>query len=255
VAAAEAGENAGRHREREKPLEVANPTSLCHRCAARQYVRGRATLFVMCTALLVKYPPQPVLRMRGVPAEGLITAQTRVAVEPFPCGPTRCASSIRRRPALALRCLSDALDRDPPLNGVTWQGRHRRPGGGGSPGRSGPACRARARRLRGTSSERRRPGRVQSEPTALPASGAGRAEGPGEYRTAGEVRVHHEVRLPPPLDQEAPRRAHVLEALRPPLARPEGAARLGLAHEPRAAPPHRCVRHPAPLPLGRDHPV
>jgi hypothetical protein len=38
------------------------PESLCHRCAARRYVHGRATLFVMCTALPKKYPPQPVIR-------------------------------------------------------------------------------------------------------------------------------------------------------------------------------------------------
>ena len=34
--------------------------SLCHRCAAVRYVRGKNTLFVRCTALAVKYPPQPV---------------------------------------------------------------------------------------------------------------------------------------------------------------------------------------------------
>ena len=36
--------------------------SLCHRCAARRYVEGRATTFVMCTVLAVKYPPQPVVQ-------------------------------------------------------------------------------------------------------------------------------------------------------------------------------------------------
>jgi hypothetical protein len=36
--------------------------SHCHRCAAHRYVKGRATVFVMCTALPVKYPPQPVVQ-------------------------------------------------------------------------------------------------------------------------------------------------------------------------------------------------
>jgi len=36
--------------------------SLCHRCEAHRYVKGRATTFVMCTALPVKYPPQPVTK-------------------------------------------------------------------------------------------------------------------------------------------------------------------------------------------------
>ncbi len=42
--------------------KVPHPESLCHRCAARRYVKGRATVFVMCTALPVKYPPQPVVQ-------------------------------------------------------------------------------------------------------------------------------------------------------------------------------------------------
>jgi len=46
----------------QKSSEPPYPDSLCHGCAARQYVRGRATLFVMCMALPVKYPPQPVVR-------------------------------------------------------------------------------------------------------------------------------------------------------------------------------------------------
>ena len=41
------------------PKKPPYPDSLCHRCAARRYVKGRATLFVQCTALPVKYPPQP----------------------------------------------------------------------------------------------------------------------------------------------------------------------------------------------------
>ena len=37
------------------------PESLCHRCAGRRYVPARASTFVMCTVLEVKYPRQPVL--------------------------------------------------------------------------------------------------------------------------------------------------------------------------------------------------
>jgi hypothetical protein len=37
------------------------PDSLCHRCANRRYVRTKTSTFVMCTALPVKYPRQPVL--------------------------------------------------------------------------------------------------------------------------------------------------------------------------------------------------
>jgi hypothetical protein len=36
------------------------PESLCHRCAALRIVKGRATVFLLCTALPQKYPPQPV---------------------------------------------------------------------------------------------------------------------------------------------------------------------------------------------------
>ena len=38
------------------------PGSLCHGCAEHRYVEGRATVFIRCNALGVKYPPQPVLR-------------------------------------------------------------------------------------------------------------------------------------------------------------------------------------------------
>ena len=38
------------------------PESLCHRCAHRRYVQGRASTFVMCTALPEKYPRQPVIQ-------------------------------------------------------------------------------------------------------------------------------------------------------------------------------------------------
>ena len=41
------------------PLPFAD--SLCHRCRAHRYVPGRATLFILCTALPDKYPRQPVL--------------------------------------------------------------------------------------------------------------------------------------------------------------------------------------------------
>jgi hypothetical protein len=37
------------------------PESLCHRCAGRRYVPARASTFVMCTVLDLKYPRQPVL--------------------------------------------------------------------------------------------------------------------------------------------------------------------------------------------------
>jgi len=36
------------------------PASLCHRCAALRLVPGKHSLFLQCTALPVKYPPQPV---------------------------------------------------------------------------------------------------------------------------------------------------------------------------------------------------
>jgi hypothetical protein len=39
------------------------------------------------------------------------------------------------------------------------------------------------------------------------------------------VAVPHALRLPPPVPAQAHRRAHALEALRPPLPQPEGAAR------------------------------
>lgn len=48
----------GEERGRTRPY----PTSLCHRCGACRYVEGKASVFVLCTALPVKYPPQPVLR-------------------------------------------------------------------------------------------------------------------------------------------------------------------------------------------------
>jgi hypothetical protein len=49
--------------------EDSHAESLCHRCAAHRYVKGRATVFVMCTALPVKYPPQPVVRCEAFRAE------------------------------------------------------------------------------------------------------------------------------------------------------------------------------------------
>jgi hypothetical protein len=38
----------------------AHPESLCQACAARRAVRTKSALFVLCTALPVKYPRQPV---------------------------------------------------------------------------------------------------------------------------------------------------------------------------------------------------
>ncbi len=62
VAEAAADANAGRNQGSEETPEVPYPNSLCHRCAARRYVKGRAALFVLCTALPEKYPLQPVIR-------------------------------------------------------------------------------------------------------------------------------------------------------------------------------------------------
>jgi hypothetical protein len=48
---------------RDAPAEkLPHPESLCHRCTAVRYVQGKHTLFVRCTALPTKYPPQPVRR-------------------------------------------------------------------------------------------------------------------------------------------------------------------------------------------------
>ena len=66
--AAEADKNAGRSRaggDAPKVPDPPYPDSLCHRCAARRYVKGRATTFFLCTALPEKYPPQPVLECKA----------------------------------------------------------------------------------------------------------------------------------------------------------------------------------------------
>ena len=66
--AVEVSASAGRHRKSGDSPKVPgapHPASLCHRCEARRYVRGRATLFVLCTALPEKYPPQPVLQCKA----------------------------------------------------------------------------------------------------------------------------------------------------------------------------------------------
>lgn len=42
--------------------EDSHANSLCHRCAAHRYVKGRATVFVMCTVMPEKYPAQPVIQ-------------------------------------------------------------------------------------------------------------------------------------------------------------------------------------------------
>jgi hypothetical protein len=42
------------------PSNVLHPESLCLACAARRLVRTRSSAFVLCTALAVKYPRQPV---------------------------------------------------------------------------------------------------------------------------------------------------------------------------------------------------
>jgi hypothetical protein len=46
--------------EAERSPRLPHPDSLCVRCAAVRLVPGRATVFVLCTALPQKYPPQPV---------------------------------------------------------------------------------------------------------------------------------------------------------------------------------------------------
>jgi hypothetical protein len=41
------------------------PDSLCHGCAGCRYIEGRASTFVMCTMLELKYPRQPVRACLG----------------------------------------------------------------------------------------------------------------------------------------------------------------------------------------------
>jgi len=43
-----------------KPPEKPFPDSLCWRCANHRTVGGARSVFLMCTALAVKYPAQPV---------------------------------------------------------------------------------------------------------------------------------------------------------------------------------------------------
>ena len=42
------------------PAPLPFATSLCHRCAALKLVPGKNSLFLQCSALPQKYPPQPV---------------------------------------------------------------------------------------------------------------------------------------------------------------------------------------------------
>jgi hypothetical protein len=42
------------------PAAVPFSESLCHSCGACRYAKGRESTFIMCTALEVKYPRQPV---------------------------------------------------------------------------------------------------------------------------------------------------------------------------------------------------
>ncbi len=56
-----AGEPPG-GRDSGAPPPLPFPRSLCHGCAAHRYVDTKTSRFVMCTALPVKYPRQPVLR-------------------------------------------------------------------------------------------------------------------------------------------------------------------------------------------------
>jgi hypothetical protein len=57
-------------RERDPAPRLPHPDSLCVRCAACRLVPGRATVFVLCTALPQKYPPQPVRRCAAFHAAG-----------------------------------------------------------------------------------------------------------------------------------------------------------------------------------------
>jgi hypothetical protein len=41
------------------------PDSLCHDCAGCRYVPARASTFILCTTLDVKYPRQPVRSCAG----------------------------------------------------------------------------------------------------------------------------------------------------------------------------------------------
>jgi hypothetical protein len=41
------------------------PDSLCHGCAGRRTIEGRASTFIMCVTLEVKYPRQPVRACLG----------------------------------------------------------------------------------------------------------------------------------------------------------------------------------------------
>ena len=46
------------------------PESLCHRCTAMRQVATKTSSFLMCTALPVKYPRQPVARCPAFTARG-----------------------------------------------------------------------------------------------------------------------------------------------------------------------------------------
>jgi hypothetical protein len=45
-----------------EPAPLPFPESLCHGCQALRRVDGARSVFLMCTALPLRYPPQPVLR-------------------------------------------------------------------------------------------------------------------------------------------------------------------------------------------------
>ena len=57
------------------PAPLPFPTSLCHGCLALELAPGRNSVFLRCTALPGKYPPQPVrqcaaFRPRRPPGKG-----------------------------------------------------------------------------------------------------------------------------------------------------------------------------------------
>lgn len=47
--------------DEKEPTDLPFPSSLCHGCAARRYIRsGRGSVFILCPLLSQKYPRQPV---------------------------------------------------------------------------------------------------------------------------------------------------------------------------------------------------
>jgi len=56
----------------------AAPDSLCHRCQAHRLIQTKTSTFVLCTALPVKYPRQPVVACAAFVAQvGVVVAPRR----------------------------------------------------------------------------------------------------------------------------------------------------------------------------------